>query len=69
MNPIIERELRINKTRFNLSEENWLTNIPLGAYAPSKFIAKRVVKGPPKATEDYSAKELIDQGLVGVYER
>jgi len=69
MNPITERQLRINESRFDLTEEKWLANTSQRTYSPANFGGKKVVKGPPKATENHSTKELIDQGLVGVYER
>lgn len=65
----MERQLRINESRFDLTEEKWLTNTRIRKYSPTKFGGKKVVKGPPKATEKHTTKELIDQGLVGVYER
>lgn len=69
MNPIAERQLRINESRYGLDEEKWLTNMPLAKYSSAKF-GKTVVKGPPQATEEHTTKDLIEQGLIiGVYER
>lgn len=67
MNPIVERRLRMKEARHSLSEEDWLTNCPLREYASSDF-GKKVVKGPPKATDEYTTKQLIEKGMIGVYE-
>ena len=66
MNPIQEKQLRINEDRFKLDEEDWITNRSLRGFKPTDYKWK-VVKGPPKPTEEHTSKQLIEQGLIGVY--
>jgi hypothetical protein len=45
----------------------WLTNIQKGAEYDMEKYYGAVVIGEPKATEHYTADQLADMGLIGVY--